>query len=93
MPLITAFGQRFQMDFGFMKGKHGNDNNNRPHDGYNLYLLIVDYHTRYLWVFLTRNKAPPLKVVTQFLSTYGTKDGIRIVRTDQGGELAQLNAF
>ena len=93
VPIVNAFGQRFQMDFGFMKGKHGNNNNIRSHDGYNSYLLIVDYHTRYLWVFLTKNKAPPLKVVTQFLSTYGLKDGIRTIRTDQGGELARSNAF
>ena len=97
-PLIAAFGQRFQMDFGLMKGKHDNNNNNnnnniRSHDGYNSYLLIVDYHMIYLWVFLTKNKAPPLKVVTQFLSTYGVKDGIRTVRTDQGGDLARTNAF
>ena len=92
-PVITAFGQRFQMDFGFMKGKLGNNTNIRSHDGYNSYLLIVDYHTRYLWVFLTKNKSPPLKVVTQFLSTYGTKDGTRIIRTDQGGELARSQAF
>ena len=89
---IKRFGDRLQMDFGFMSAKTDN-RIIRSHDGYNCYLLIVDYFTRFIWVFLTKNKAPPLKTVGHFLRTYGNKDGVRIVRTDQGGELAKSKSF
>ena len=89
---VQRFGDRFQMDFGFMKGKHDNISL-RSHDGYNSYLLIIDYYTRYLWIFLSKNKQPPLKVLHKFLRTYGQRQGIRTIRTDQGGELARSSAF
>ena len=89
---ITRFGDRFQMDFGFMKGKTDNISV-RSHDGYNSYLLIIDYFTRYLWVFLSKNKQPPIKVLHKFLRTYGQQTGIRTIRTDQGGELARSSEF
>ena len=89
---ITRFGERFQMDFGFMSTRQ-DKNVIRSHDGYNCYLLVIDYFTRYLWVFLTKNKSPPVKTVTQFLRTYGNQDGVRIIRTDQGGELARSRIF
>ena len=73
---ISLFGQRFQMDYGFMRGANDTRNNIRSHEGYNCYLLIVDYYTRYTWVFLSKNKNPPLKLLTTFLQTYGNKDGI-----------------
>ena len=92
-PSVNAFGQRFQLDFGFMKAQHGDKTNIRSHEGFNSYLLIVDYYTRYIWVFLTKNKTPPLRIVTQFLNTYGNKNGVRIIKTDQGGELARSHAF
>ena len=90
---IERFGQRFQMDFGFMRGAQGDRTNIPSHEGYNSYLLIVDYYTRYIWVFLSKNKSPPIRVVSNFLNTYGNKDGTRIIRTDQGGELARSNSF
>ena len=89
---ITRFGDRFQIDFGFMANR--NDHRVvRSHDGYNCYLLIVDYFTRYLWVFLSKNKAPPIRTLTQFFRTYGNNNGVRIVRTDQGGELSNSQLF
>ena len=42
-----------------------------------------------MWVFLSKNKVPPLCTVSQFLRTYGNTDGRRIIRTDQGSELAR----
>ena len=89
---VLRFADRFQMDFGFMSGRLDNTIV-RSHEGYNCYLLIVDYHTRYTWVFLSKNKSPPIKTITQFLRTYGNTDGVRTIRTDQGGELAKANAF
>ena len=85
---VLRFGDKFQMDFGFMAGKLDNKII-RSHEGYNCYLLIIDYHTRYIWVFLSRNKVPPIRTISQFLRTYGNTDGVRIIWTDQGGELAR----
>ena len=90
---ISAFGQRFQMDYGFMRGAQDTRTNIRSHEGYNCYLLIVDFYTRYTWVFLSKNKAPPVRILTTFLNTYGNKSGPRIIRTDQGGELARSQSF
>ena len=90
--LINSFGQRFQMDYGFMKAKVDN-RNIRSHDGYSCYLLIIDSYTRYIWIFLNKNKNPPIKTVTQFLKSYGIKGPNCIVRTDQGGELAKSVSF
>ena len=89
---ISHFGERFQMDFGFMKGKQDNISV-RSHDGYNSYLLIVDYFTRYIWTFLSKNKHPPIKVLNKFLRTYGRRSGARFICTDQGGELARSSEF
>ena len=89
---ITKFGEHFQMDFGFMSAKVNKQIIN-SHDGYKCYLLIIDLYTRYLWVFLSKNKHPPIRVMKQFLRTYGNKEGTRMVRTDQGGELARSALF
>ena len=44
-------------------------------------------------VFLSKNKAPPLRTITQFLRTYGNTDGVCTIRMDQGGELARSASF
>ena len=86
-------GEIFSMDYGFVKGRIANKLV-RSHDGYSSYLLIVDHKSRYMWVFLTKNKAPPLHMVGKFLRTYGLQnDTVKIVRTDQGGELARSAQF
>ena len=90
--ISTKFGDQFQMDFGFMSAKV-DQKLITSHDGYKCYLLIVDLFTRYLWVFLSKNKQPPIRVTKQFLRTYGNTSGTRIVRTDQGGELARSALF
>ena len=84
----TSVGEQFHMDIGFV---HGKQNNRiiRSHDGFDSYILITDAKTRYLWMFLCKNKNPPLKTVQLFLDQHGLKSGTRIVRTDQGGELAK----
>ena len=65
----------------------------RSYEGYNCYLLIIEHFTQYTWVFLSKNKHPLLKTITQFLRTYGNSDSIRVIRTDQGGELAKSASF
>ena len=85
-------GERFHMDFGFVSGKK-DGHIVRSHDGYKAYLLIVDAKTRYMWIFLSKNKVPPIQTVKLFLQIHGRKEGTRVVRTDQGGELAKCKAF
>ena len=69
---INKFGKQFQMDFGVMSAKVNNQLIT-SHDGYKCYLLIVDIFIRYLWVFPSKNKHPPIKVTKQFLRTYRNK--------------------
>ena len=86
-------GERFHMDFGFVSDKNKWNRIIRSHDGYNSYLLITDIKTRYSWIFLTKNKQPPIQTVSTLLDMHGSKGGHRTIRTDQGGELASCQAF
>ena len=89
----TRVGEIFSMDFGFVKGNVYN-RLVRSHKGYSSFLLIVDHKTRYMWVFLTKNKKPPVKVISQFLKIYGLKKGgIKVLRIDQGGKLVKDSSF
>lgn len=56
-------------------------------DGYSSYLLIVDDASRYIWVFLTKSKTPPIDIIDKFLQKFDHANGGSI-RTDQGSELA-----
>ena len=87
--------QRIQMDFGFVsyKSKDGKGTLLRSRQGFGSYLLIIDEYTRYIWVFPTKTKEPPIEVVDQFLMTYKLKEGMRRVRTDLGKELARSREF
>ncbi len=97
---VTKRGQRFNMDFGFMRAS--TDDYTRPDkskdwvaqsfDGYNSYLLIVDEISRYVWVFLTESKELPIDLVQAFLAQFGNASG-GLIRTYQGGELACSSAF
>ncbi len=92
--------KRFYMDFGFMhasSSEYGGSDKTRARvikswDGYSSYLLIVDEASRYLWVFLTKSKDPPIDIVETFLARFGHADG-GVVQTDQGGELARSTEF
>jgi hypothetical protein len=87
------------MDFGFIRSstedyKRPNKSTDRvviSYDGYSAHLIIVDGASRHVWVFLTRGKDPPLAILREFMSRFGTKKGL--VRTDQGGELARYGEF
>ena len=61
-------------------------------DGYSSYLLIVDEASRYIWVFITKFKEPPLDIIDTFLDRFGHRNGGSI-RSDQGGELARSFAY
>ena len=92
--------RRFYMDFGFLRASTsdltlptcGGDCVVYSHNGFTSYLLIVDEASRYIWVFLTHSKSPPLNIVDEILKTHGLSDG-GFIRTDQGGELAGSQAF
>jgi dUTP pyrophosphatase len=92
-------GQRFHMDFGFMKGSGYSKEDEEGRtitsiDGYRSYLLIIDHKTRYLWVFLRKTKKLPLDIVEKFLKEHGHPTAHnRTVRTDKGGELWGSQAF
>jgi hypothetical protein len=92
-------GQRFHMDMGFVCGtkysyRDHDGNIVTSMDGFNSYFIIVDMATRYTWVFLSRNKQPPVDTITSFLKIHGTKQTtLRYVRTDEGGELWGSHAF
>jgi hypothetical protein len=92
--------KRFYMDFGFMWSSRSDyyrpdkrsDRVFASWDGYSSYLLIVDEASRFIWVFLTKSKDPPIDIIDKFLQKFGHTDGGSIC-TDQGGELAGLSAL
>ena len=89
----TEAKRRYYMDFGFMRASTSDfsrqsDRVVNSYDGFSLYLLIVDEATHFIWVFLTKSKAPPLDILDSFFARFGHEYG-GSVRTDQGGELAR----
>jgi hypothetical protein len=56
------------------------------------YLLIVDEALRYVWIFLTNSKSPPLDIIEEFLTLHGHAEG-GCIRTNQGGKLAGSSKF
>ncbi len=63
------------MDFGFMRAlalvfsqaAKSKDRVVFLYNGFYLYLLIIDKASRYIWVFLTKSKEPPINIVLAFL--------------------------
>ena len=88
--------QLYQIDFGFVRNSSSpatsSDNKlTTCWNGYNCYLLITDYATRYSWVFLTASKEPPTVIMEEFLTKFGVPNGI--IRTDKGVELSRSIEF
>jgi len=75
--------RRFYMDFGFMRASTSDysrrdktrDRVMFSYDGFSSYLLIVDEASRYVWVFLTASKSPPIDIIQEFLQQHGHKAG------------------
>ena len=92
-------GQCFHVDFGFMKGtgyctKDEEGRTITSIDGYRSYFLIIDRKTRYIWVFLTKTKKPPVQILQQFLKEHGHPSARhKVIRCDQGGEVCGSQAF
>ena len=85
-------GQHLHMDFGFVRGtgykiKMEDKLTITSIDGYNSYLIIVDQVSRYIWIFLTASKSPPIFAAQSILKEFKSKTKHRTVRTDPGKEL------
>jgi hypothetical protein len=90
------------MDFGFIRASSvdysqphiTSDRVSESYDGYNSYLLIVDDKSAMSWVFPTKSKRSPIKLVHLFLGTLG-RDRLLggFIWCNQGGELARSLAF
>jgi dUTP pyrophosphatase len=85
-------GQQFHLDFGFVKSRTSTSTS-KSIDGYNSYLLAIDKATRYTWIFLSKSKSPPIETTRNLLQKFKSDNPHRIVRTDQGGELARSHEF
>ena len=91
-------GQHFAMDFGFVRGsgyrvKREDTPTVTSIDRFNSYLIIVDKATRYIWIFLTASKSPPVEIARSVLRKFKSTKPHRTVRTDQGKELGKSAAF
>lgn len=90
-------GQHFHFDFGFMRTKEfrqedAEGNLQTSIDGKNAYLLVVDRATRYMWIYVSKNKRPPIEFCRSILHKFKSTDRHRTVRCDQG-ELATSKEF
>lgn len=90
-------GQHFHFDFGSMRTKdyQYEDVEGKTQtsvDGKNAYLLVVDRSTRYMWVYVTSSKQPPLDFCKSILHKFKSSTKHCTVRCDQG-ELATLQQF
>ena len=68
-------GQHLHMDFGFVRGSDWKKKDNDGKlvtsiDNYRSYLLIIDRASRYIWIFLTKTKHPPISQVQHFLQRF-----------------------
>lgn len=90
-------GQHLHMDYGFVCGSDWSAKTNDGKlvtsiDKYRAHLLVIDKSTRYIWIYLTRNKTPPLTQVSGLLERFW-KYTFATIMTDQGGELSNSNNF
>ena len=92
-------GQMLYCDFGFVRGSDYEDKTkstlSTSIDGFNCYFLIIDQHTRYITVFLRKDKSPAVEEFRKYVDCYGCHDKSipKYIRMDQGGELYRSNLF
>jgi hypothetical protein len=81
LTTLLPIGARLQMDLGFYKTPSIR--------GFSCFLMVVESHTSYRWVYLCRNKKPPIKLVVWFVKYVRRFFGLPVcvIRTDGGGEL------
>jgi hypothetical protein len=100
-------GTAFHMDLGFVsgpsnleavvqKGENPKHTTQKSQDGYVAYLLIIDAASRYTWVFLLKNKQPPIAIISAFLTQNGKtkqKNQCNNITVSPDGLLAQSISF
>lgn len=93
-------GQHLHIDFGYVCGSDWSKRDNDGKlvtsiNGYRSYCLIIDRHSRYIWIVLTKRKTPPVDELRNLLPHLSTKvkNGYKTITTDLGGELAKAKAF
>ena len=92
-------GQHFHIDFGFVRGSEFSEKDKvtgktiTSIDQKNSYLLIVDRKTRYMWIYNSSSKEPPLDAIKAVLTKFGSLDAHRTVRTDQDCGLGKSKDF
>ena len=91
-------GQHFHADFGFVRGsefslKLENGKTITSIDGKNSYLLIADRKTRFLWIYVSDSKEPPVNEVKLILDKFGCANPHRTIRTDQDKALGKSALF
>ena len=79
-------GESMHMDFAFMPVTSIR--------GFTAFLSIKDAATNYTWIFLSRNKRPPLDILSYFISILKKENrSIRYIRVDEDKALANSTAF
>ena len=74
-------GHNVHMDYGFLRGSdwHKKDSDGKvvtSVDKYRSYLLVIDCYTRYIWIFPTKAKSPPITFITKLLTKFKTRHNI-----------------
>ena len=92
-----GIGQFLHMDYGFVRGSDymARDNDGKlvtSIDKYRAYLLVIDKKSRFIWIFLTKTKEPPIEQIESLLSIFAPYQ-VSTITTDQGGELASSRSF
>jgi hypothetical protein len=71
-------GQHLHIDFGYVCGSDWSKRDNDGKlvtsiNGYRSYCLIIDRHSRYIWIVLTKRKTPPVDELRNLLQHLSTK--------------------
>ena len=93
-------GQHLHADFGFVRGSNWakKDNDNKlvtSIDNCRAYCLVIDRKSRYIWVFHTKTKQPPIEQLKGLMAQLKSKltSEYCTITTDLGGELAKSHQF
>ena len=94
-------GQHLHADFGFVRGKDWSrrtENDNKlvtSMDNYRGYCLVIDRKSRYVWIFLSKTKHPPIDQMRGLLEQLkpNISSSYCTLTTDNGGELAKSHNF
>ena len=97
-PSSILPSQNLYMDFGFVRGtdwttKDEDGRTVSSIDGNSAYLLIIDEATRWIWVFPTASKTPPIDLIRGVLQQFPDHPPGSTIRCDHGGELGRSQSL